>query len=397
MRVLALGGYGTFGRHVARQLSASDLVTEIVIAGRNLNAAKEVADELGSKAVAVRIDALNEADIRLAANGSDLLVNTAGPDYVVSYPAARAAIHAGSDYCDLCADVNATERLLKLDHDAKAQNVAILLGMGAAPGQTNLLMKHASSQLDEVEDIRLLLTYNLVGMISHLCAEGPAKAASEMRRTGKVNASWETVMNWGGGRVLVYEKGKVVDVDPLKRLERMELPGEGSVVFFPIGSPEAITIPHFLRNIDSASYMMRVTPPQISDLYLGLADRIRRKEISTGEAAILFHEGVATKQKEEAAPSSWTEPKTNIIAVATGRKHGKRVRYSCRLAWGWVGASSALSVAALRILQGKVKERGVLAPEACFDPVPFFEELASTVPGRSKGKGLFEEKLERLE
>jgi saccharopine dehydrogenase-like NADP-dependent oxidoreductase len=396
MRVLALGGYGTFGRHVARQLSASDLVTEIVIAGRNLNASKEIADELGNKAVAVKVDALNEAAIKLTAQGSDLLVNTAGPDYLVSYPAARAAIQVGSDYCDLCADVNATERLLKLDHDAKAQDVAILLGMGAAPGQTNLMMKHASSQLDEVEDIRLLLTYNLVGMISHLCAEGPAKAASEMRRTGKVNASWETVMNWGGGRVLVYEKGKVVDVDPLKRLERIELPGEGSAVFFPIGSPEAITIPHFLRNIDSASYMMRVSPPQISDLYLSLADRIRRKEISIGEAAILFHEGVATKQKEEPAPSSWTKPKTNIIAVATGRKHRKRVRYSCRLASEWVGASSALSVAALRMLQGMVKERGVLAPEACFDLKDFYEEASRLVSKESQNKKILIESLEEL-
>lgn len=395
--MLALGGYGTFGRFVARNLCASDLVTEIAIAGRNLDAAKKFANELGSKARAVKVDALSEAEIREAAQSSDLLVNTAGPDYLVSYPAARAAIQVGSDYCDLCADVNATERLLKLDHDAKAQDVTILLGMGAAPGQTNLMMKHASSQLDNVEDVRLLLTYNLVGMISHLSAEGPAKAASEMRRTGKVNASWETVMNWGGGRVLVYEKGKVVDVDPLNRLERIELPDEGNAVFFPIGSPEAITIPHFLRNIDSASYMMRVSPPQISDLYLSLADRIRRKEISTGEAAILFHEGVAANQNEETAPSSWTEPKTNIIAVATGRKDGKRVRYSCRLASGWVGASSALSVAALRILRGKVKERGVLAPEACFDPIPFLEELAATVPVRTKEKRLFDEKLERLE
>jgi len=397
MRVLALGGYGTFGRYVAKNLCASDLVTEVVIAGRNLDAAKKFANELGSKARAVKVDALSEAEIREAAQSSDLLVNMAGPDYLVSYPAARAAIQVGSDYCDLCADVNATERLLKLDHDAKAQDVTILLGMGAAPGQTNLMMKHASSQLDNVEDVRLLLTYNLVGMISHLSAEGPAKAASEMRRTGKVNASWETVMNWGGGRVLVYEKGKVVDVNPLNRLERIELPDEGNAVFFPIGSPEAITIPHFLRNIDSASYMMRVSPPQISDLYLSLADRIRRKEISTGEAAILFHEGVAANQNEETAPSSWTEPKTNIIAVATGRKDSKRVRYSCRLASGWVGASFALSVAALRILRGKVKERGVLAPEACFDPIPFLDELAATVHVRTKEKRLFDEKLERLE
>jgi saccharopine dehydrogenase-like NADP-dependent oxidoreductase len=396
MRVLALGGYGTFGRYVAKNLCANDSVTKLVIAGRNLDAARKFASELGSKAMAMKVDALSQTEIKSAAKGSDLLVNTAGPDYVVSYPAARAAIQAGADYCDLCADVDATERLLKLDHDAKAQDVAILLGMGAAPGQTNLMMKHASSQLDDVEDIRLLLTYNLVGMISHLSVEGPAEAASEMRRTGKVNASWETVMNWGGGRVLVYEKGKVVDVDPLKRLERIELPGEGSAVFFPIGSPEAITIPHFLKNIDSASYMMRVSPPQVSDLYLSLADRIRRKEISTRDAAILFHEGVAAKQREETAPLSWTEPKTSIIAVATGSKHGKRVRYSCRPASGWIPASSSLTVGALRILRGEVKERGVLAPEACFDLTDFLQEASLLVSKDPQDKKMLMESLEEL-
>ena len=86
--MLALGGYGTFGRFVARNLCASDLVTEIAIAGRNLDAAKKFANELGSKARAVKVDALSEAEIREAAQSSDLLVNTAGPDYKVSFPAA---------------------------------------------------------------------------------------------------------------------------------------------------------------------------------------------------------------------------------------------------------------------------------------------------------------------
>ena len=396
MKVLALGGYGTFGKFVAKNLCTSDSVTEIVIAGRNLDAAEKLARELGSKASAAKIDAMSEGEIIAAARGSDLLISTAGPDYKVSFPAAKAAVRAGIDYCDLCADCDTTERLLMLDSDAKAADTAILLGTGYCPGETNLLLKHAASQLDTVEDLRLLLTYNLVGMISFFGIEDPGRGASEMRRTGRVNASWETVMNWAGGRVCIFRKGKLIDVDPSKHQKRIDFPGAENAIFFPVGGTEVVTIPRFLKNIESVSFMMSVYPPQVSDLYLSLADRIRRKEIDPGEATILFHEGVATKLKEENAPPTWKEPDMNLRAVATGMKDGRRMRYSCWPSWHWMSASSALTVAAQRILRGDVKQRGILAPEACFDPMDFFREAALLVSEDSKDKGLLMESLEEL-
>jgi glutamyl-tRNA reductase len=46
MRVLALGGAGTYGRLTAEVLASSDLVSEIVIAGRDLQVAEQLAREL---------------------------------------------------------------------------------------------------------------------------------------------------------------------------------------------------------------------------------------------------------------------------------------------------------------------------------------------------------------
>lgn len=376
MRVLVLGGYGTFGRNVSKNLCANDLVSEMVIGGRDLAAAKGFARELGDKARAVRMDACQEGDVKSDLKGMDLLVNTAGPDYKVSFPAAEAAIQTGTDYCDLCADCDTTVRLLRMDRDARSADATILLGMGFGPGETNLLMKHAVMHLDTVEDVRLMLAYNLVGMISRFGIDDPAKAASEMRRTGRVNASWETVMNWAGGRVCVFRNNRLVDVDPSKHQEIIELPGGGSSSFFPVGGTEAVTIPHFLRNVASASFMMSVRPPQVSGFYLSIADRIRRKEIDPKEATILFHEGVAAKAREDDSISSWKTPGIDLWAVAVGTRDGRRVRYSCWPSWGFMGASSALTVAALRILRGDVKNRGVLAPEACFEPMDFFQEAA---------------------
>ena len=397
MRVLALGGYGTFGRFVAKNLCASDMVTEVIIAGRNLDAAKKFAHELGGKATAAKVDALSEAEIRSAAKGSDLLVNTAGPDYKVSFPAAKAAVQTGIDYCDLCADCDTTERLSRLDSDAKAADATILLGAGYCPGETNLLLKHAASRLDTIEDLRLLLTYNLVGMISYFGIEDPGKAASEMRRTGRVNASWETIMNWAGGRVCIFRNGKLIDVDPSKHQGRVDFPGAENAIFFPVGGTEVVTIPRFLKGVESVSFMMSVYPPEVSGLYLNLADRIRRKEIDPGEATILFHEGVATKLKEENDPPTWKEPDVNLRAVATGMKDGRRMRCSYWPSWHWMNASSALAVAAQRILRGDIKERGILAPEACFEPMDFFQETALLVSKDSQKKGLLMESFEELD
>lgn len=396
MRVFALGGYGTFGRYVARSLCANDLVTELVVAGRNIDAAKEFAHELGSKAVAAKVDVLNEPEIRSVARGSDLLVNTTGPDHRTAFPAARTAIEIGADYCDLSADCDSTKRLLELDSVAKAADTIILPGIGYCPGETNLLLKHAASQLDTVEDLRLLFIYNLVGTIFYFGTKDPGETASEMRRTGRVNASLETVMNWGGGRVYVFRENRLMDVDPSENQENIEFPGAGNQVFFPIGGPEAVTIPRFLGNTGSVSVMLSVHPPQVRDLYLGLAGRIRKRQISPGEAVILFIEGVSAALKEEGADPSWKVPMISLRARATGTRDGRRVRYSCWPSWNWTGASQALTVAALRILRGEISERGILAPEACLDPMDFFKEAARLTSEDSTEKGLLMESFEEL-
>ena len=396
MRVFALGGYGAFGRCVAKNLCANDLVTELVVAGRNLEAAERFANELGGKAVAMKVDVLNESQIRSAARGSELLVNTTGPDHRTAFPAAKTAIKIGADYCDLSADCESMRRLLELDSAAKAAESVILSGIGYCPGETNLLLRHAASQLDTVEDLRLLLVYNLVGTIFYFDTKDPGETASEMRRTGRVNSSLETVMNWGGGRVYVFRENRLIDVDPSELQEHIEFPGLGDLVFFPIGGPEAVTIPRFLRNTGSVSIMLSVDPPEVKELYLSIAGRIRRKQISPGEAVILFLEGVSATLKKEGADPSWKIPKISLQAVATGMKDGNRMRYRCWPSWGWTGASQALTVAAQRILRGEICERGVLAPEACLDPMDFFKEVAQLSSKNSVEKDLLEESSEEL-
>lgn len=72
------------------------------------------------------------------------------------------------------------------------------------------------------------------------------------------------------------------------------------------------------------------------------------------------------------------------------------VRYTCRPDGLPSSTSIPLTVATLRILRGEVLARGVVPPEACFEPMPFFEEAAQHAKAEDRGKPLLGEWLEWL-
>src|SRR5207244_4788861 len=106
-----------------------------------------------------------------------------------------------------------------------------------------------------------------------------------------------------------------------------------------------------------------------------------------GTATMAFLDAIA------ADPDRWLEGRATVptdfgmMATATGIRRKRKVRYSCWPAGPWESTIGPLTVAALRILHGRVRARGVLAPEAVFEPIPFLEEAArfrspSQEPGR---------------
>jgi saccharopine dehydrogenase-like NADP-dependent oxidoreductase len=60
VKVFALGGYGKAGLPAIKLLVESDLVTEIAVAGRNLERAEKAAREIGEKGIAVHADGTDE-------------------------------------------------------------------------------------------------------------------------------------------------------------------------------------------------------------------------------------------------------------------------------------------------------------------------------------------------
>src|SRR5690349_14931343 len=97
-KVVILGGYGTFGRHVAEHLSAVPDV-RLTIAGRHPDRGSQLAASLG--AGLCRCDADDPASLRGAVEGAWLVINTSGPFRAGNYSAPLACIAAGCHYVDL--------------------------------------------------------------------------------------------------------------------------------------------------------------------------------------------------------------------------------------------------------------------------------------------------------
>ena len=390
MKALALGGAGQFGKYVAQRLIASDIVSEIVIAGRNLEAARSAAAELGSKATAVQVDLLDEKRLASLAEGCDIMVNTAGPEHKVVLPALRAAIKAGVNYCDLCAYGPTTEKALDLNAAAKASEVTAILGIGLA-GLSNLRMMHAANQLDQVEDLRFCI-FQVVSMYG----ESPKAILAQWRKAGHADASWQFMLKLVAGKVRLYRDGHWVDVDPIEDAVRVTLPQGREVIAVPTANSEPITLPRTLRSVRSVSTVYSMYPPQLNEIYCELGRRIARGELDESAAAFSVFEYLADQPAASVAAPKGCEAGWIDWVEAVGTKESKRVRYKGWPVGGWDGTAGPLATAALKILRGDVRAKGVLSPESCLDPMPFFAEVAQNAGVELPNGGLLEESFEVL-
>ncbi len=375
---------------MARRLAVSEIVSDIGIAGRNRDALTRVASEVGEKARTVQVDIRDEDRLASMAADYDIVVNTAGPEWEVLVPALRAVVAAGTDYCDLGAFGQTTKLQLQLDSAAKERDMVAILGIGFDPGLDNLLVVHASRTLDTVEEVQLRHHWFGPPYLS--------EALNLLRETGHVDTSVRGILKILSEAFSMYRDGRWITVDPLENPLEVPLAKHGTVPAYPLGTSEGITLPRHLPGVGSVSTVLVVSPPQLQELISREAWRIRREGLGAAGAATSFLKTI------EEDPDGWLKmpegvpppPPWTMSVTATGWKRGRRARYTCWPDGLPSSTSIPLTVATLKILRGEVSVRGVLPPEACFEPMPFFEETAGYAAEEDREKPLLGESLEWL-
>ena len=70
---------------------------------------------------------------------------------------------------------------------------------------------------------------------------------------------------------------------------------------------------------------------------------------------------------------------------------------SCWPTSWWMSTGAVIAVAALNILRGEIGKVGVLPPEACFEPLSFFAEVATYGPEEPRDGQMLGESFEYLD
>jgi lysine 6-dehydrogenase len=196
--VFAVLGAGRQGTAAAYDLAKFGNARAVVIADKNLEAAKKSAarvnDLLTTDLTQVHVmDVTHHDELVDFLTGVNTVISAV--PYYFNLEIAKAAITTGTNVCDLGGNTNLVMEQLKLDSQAKVANISIIPDCGQVPGMGTTLCVFAMSLLDEPEEVYMwdgglpqnprppfnyLLTFHIDGLINEYYG------TTEFLRDGKI-------------------------------------------------------------------------------------------------------------------------------------------------------------------------------------------------------------------
>jgi saccharopine dehydrogenase-like NADP-dependent oxidoreductase len=346
MRVAVLGAGGTIAPAIVRDLAESEEVTALRLLDLDLRRAEEVAMEHGAgKAQARRADATKDLAEQLA--GMEVLVNSAA--YRINLAAMGACLEAGCHYIDLGGLYHVTAEQFALSERFEGAGLLALLGMGSAPGKTNLLAARAVRELQ-----------GSPASISVLAAgrdldppEGLSFPYALRTLLDEITMPPMALVNGRARELKPLQAGPTADFgEPI---------GEGDTIF--TLHSEVLTFGDSF-GCPNVTFALSLSPKVLESL-----------ETLRGAS----EERIADVARSASPPSAKTV--SVHIAEVTGPDTVVRARSVTppHEAWGLGGgivSTATPAAAAVRLLaRGSIERRGALPPESCIDPEEMFGEL----------------------
>jgi lysine 6-dehydrogenase len=346
VRVAVLGAGGTIAPAIVRDLAESEEVTAMRLLDIDLRKAEAVAMEHGGgKAQARQADATSNLAEHL--EGMEVLVNAAA--YRINLAAMRACLDAGCHYMDLGGLYHVTAEQLALSGEFEQRGRLALLGIGSAPGKTNLLAARAVAELPG-------------NPISISVLAG----GRDLQPTGELSFPYalRTLLDEITMPPMALINGRAQEMKPLQDGPRVDF-GD------PIGEADTI----FTLHSEVLTFGNSFGAPNVT-FALSLAPAVLE---SLKELSGASEERIAEVARSASPPSANT---TSIhIVEVTGPDTMIRARSVTppNAAWGLGGgivSTATPAAAAVRLLaRGSISGRGALPPESCVDPDEMFAEL----------------------
>ncbi|MGJ6969028.1 saccharopine dehydrogenase NADP-binding domain-containing protein [Streptosporangium sp. G11] len=383
MNIVVLGGAGHMGSHAVTHLAALPFVQNLVIGDRDMDGARKLAEIVGQKARAARVDVTDPEQLAAVMADADAVVSTVGPFFRLGGTVLDAALLKGCHYVDICDDPVPTMELLSRDATARQANVSAIVGAGASPGISNLLALKAMQGLDEIDSV----------------ITGWGTGGKEEPTEHAYNGASAAIEHWVAqlvGTIPIHDCGQQVQGKPMQPIE-IRLPGSAPLTAYTVGHPEPVTLPHYFPAIrhsinvfdvpNAVLVLLEETVRAITSGRLTVPDasRMLTGALYGGE---LGPGGVWSAVRAGAAAARERITRKNylpqIFALATGKRAGRRETRAALLNGhipGGIGAITCIptTIALTMLAEGEINRKGVFAPEAGIDPDQFFTRLAPYV------------------
>ncbi len=383
-KITVLGGCGVVGSIAAQTLISSGVFSEVAIADARIAQARRMVRKWGlPPSSAVELDAEDPKSIRKVIAGSSVVLNCVGPFYRYGPGILKAVIGARINYVDVCDDLDATEKLLDLDGDARKARVSALIGMGSSPGVANLLVRFcADALLDQVESVDI---YHAHGGEE---VEGPAVVKH------RIHSMQMDIPMFLDGR---FKKVRMFENSGKRLEEEVDFRDVGRYRVYAYPHPETITLPKYLKGVKRVTNLGLVLPPSYAELIkgmvrLGITDetpiRVKGREVVPLEFAVSF---ILSRRSKLMTEAGLTRPLGCLKIVVKGRKDGRKSTHVFSMSSKGEGMGEGTGIpaalGAILMERGKIDRAGVNPPEGCIQPMDFVE-LARTSVKLGKKRGL---------
>ncbi len=378
-----LGGAGAMGRITVKDLvETSGPGERIVVADYDYPKARELARSMRDPRVsAARVNVKDGASALRALRGAFVLINTV--QYQLNLEVMELALALRAHYIDLGGLFHMTRRQLRLNARFKEIGRTALLGMGAAPGITNLLARYGADRLESVREI-------------HARVASSDRTRYDYKPALAVAYSLKTILEEFSAPPAVFTRGRYAFVEPMSGDAPHRFPP-------PIGwakpmhtlHSEVATLPGSFRDkgVREVSFKIAFEPGFLDRVRflrdLGLASAVPLEVPSPGTrgTVAVAPVDVANRVAMAQAPARRAGPLRQcevVRAVVKGMREGRKATWvvDCKTEgmtrWGIgvdIDTGSPPAVAAQMLAAGKITARGALPPESAVPAECFFNRL----------------------
>lgn len=365
-KIVVLGGCGAIGSVAVRALTTGDYFSEVVVADKRIDLARELAKQVSPSRISVmEVDADDPESIKRTSTGCSVVLNCIGPFYKYGPSILEAVIELGIDYVDVCDDLDATENMLMLDEAAREAGVSAVIGMGNSPGLANIFARYCADQLlSEVDAVDI---YHIHG---GELVEGPAVIK---HRFHAMESDIPVFLDGNYIRVrMLEESGQAL-------AEKTEFKDIGTYAVYPYPHPETVTLPKYLKGVRRVTNMGSVLPTDYFNMTmeivrLGLGSEmpllVQGCQVTPREFAVAF---ILAQRDRLLKDAGITAPLGCLKVKVAGNRDGEPHTYvfsmSSRTEGAGEGTGIPAALGAILMSQGRISAKGVLPPEAAVNPV----------------------------